>query len=788
MGLLFLVRCWHILLKYKEHLFLNCIFMKKVIPILVGAGLLVASPSEGYAQRGKGFLSSGPAVAGRKSWRTKKTLSKIGQQYGKHNNGNYIAAQLNKNVTIGTVAAKHLNLQSQPGLITGKWKKGWHAAVTNMLPQEIRADLPLPYAQDILLGNLPLEILSDVEKENLFLSQFPILVLEENWVPTNSQWDYALRYYHSVLFDKLPETEPADELNRWAKKMAAITNLGFFGKLEQGQWIEVAATQQFPLELQPFTDLIVMRALLNIGEESFIDDFVYHRLSAVDKKGRPLKLPAVWNDFPDWVLSYIPEGRIEQPAPPAKKSADQTTLLRRVKNYFQRQKARLVKPKPKPGDEALQYALGRYNSYNILNLDSSPEMTQLYMELQHGMVDKFSDLVFGNSPNLVEQLEYRLSRSYEDAQLFNERQDLPALFPYVSREWIYWDLEGGVEKLYPNAARFLPDELVPLYMLIKHNLEVRKWWPIVQQWQIDVLQATEQLQKIQVPVTHDSSLDIRWLAGQITPQIQHVLVGDTAAAPTFLKDVFELARELRKRYPNRDIVLLSQHGFGLPEGVSDDPEVRRMCKSQHVLKHLVQAEKDGVLAQTVRDQYIQTELLRDPFYENSTGLPTLAAFEEPASLNGAGGRLGQERFAETFEGLRLVSDAYVEQLEALRDKHPDALFIVAADARQVDYAVPYSLGSYLAGPDTYVALLGVQRFSSILDAKSLSLFERNFYPFEMTRVLRSGQFGSNGPEDARFLFDRVLQFKGDVPTGEFGHPVRASWLVGFDVRINRSME
>lgn len=758
--------------------------MKKSVRTLFVVGLLGSLFLPTYAQHKGGFLKSGKASSGRTSLRTKKTFSKIGKRFGKHSQGNHIAAQLQKEVSVGTVAAQYLDLQSYPGITHNKWEKGWHAAVTHFLPQEYRDELPISYAKDVLLGRIPLEILSDAEKENLFLSKFPMFFLESDFIPTDSQWETAISYYHSVLFDQLPETEPADELHRWARKMAAITNLGFLGHLEQGQWIEVAAWEPFPPQWQPFTDLIVVRALLNIGEEIFIKDFVAHRLKATDKKGRPLKLPAVWNDFPQVVLQYVPQDRIEPPAAD-EPSAAQRQVLQRVTHYFQRQKARFVKPQPLPGSEALQYALGRYNSYNILNLDSSLEMTQLYMELQHGMSDKFSDFVFGRSSNLREQLEYRLDRSFDEAKLFNERKDLPLLFPFVSKEWIYWDSPLPAEQLYPYAANFLTDRLLPWYMLIKHNLEVRKWWPVIQQWQGDVLEAVNYLPSIQVPLTHDSSMDMRWLAGQITPEIKYVLVGDLTFKPSYLRDVFALALELRKRHPRRDIILLSQTGFGLPEGMTDEPAIRKMFEEKGALDYLIQAEENGILVQSVRDQYIRTEWLHNPFYANTSSLPATLAFEVPPSLAGNVGRLGQTQFADTFEGLRLISEFYLGQLEDLREANPDALFIVAADAKHVDYAMPYSLGSYLAGPETYVALLGKQH-NGMPVAEELSLFEQNLFPFEMARAFQQGQLSETGePQGSYFLTDRVLQFRGTVPCGEFKKPIKAAWLVGFDARINR---
>ncbi len=756
-------------------------FMKKYISSLL-SGILLLAPLCAQAQLGRfpgkprrniSFEPHNKASFGHRTITTKKTVSEIGKLYGNSELGNLMARHFANKHTLGVTAA-HV-LQMQNSLRKGKFSKGWHAAVQYSLPMEYKADLPLSYAEDVLLGRLQLEDLLPQEKEIFFLAQFPALALEENLIPTDSQWGAAFAYYHDVLFDKIPQQQPVDELDVWAKKMAAVTNVGLLGDAQFAPWIAHAAETEFPPQLRPLTDLILMRSLLTLHNEKALEYFVNFRLQEVDKKGRPIMLPVVWNDFPDTVLNKIPPGRI-MPPPSAKAVPKKRTGPGRP-----RCTEAVCMEYEKLLPNAVQYVLGKYNPYNLLHLDSSLDMTVLFMSLQQGMLEKFSDVVMQQTGNLETLLLYRLGRSYAHAHLFAGLGILPALFPFASESWNSWSVKGEVEELYPNAAGFLTDELLPLYMLVKHNLEVRRWWPRIQHWQKYILALEQHLSSIQVKVNHPPQDDMRWLAEQITPQTQYVLVGDVSGAMSYLRDVFDLARYLRQRFPNREIILLSQNGFGLPRG-SIDKDVYDAFGDSPVFEYLVQCEENGLLAERVRDLYIQTEELDDPFKDMESGEMSyiVTPLEPTAPLKGEQVQL----FSQTFEGLRLISEAYKDQIGKLRYEHPDALFVVAADADRIDYAAPYSLGQSLADQGTYVALLGTQRDITDKGAKR-SLFEQTVFAMAVTRGLSQGTLNQNGEGYVPFISDRILQFNkrmlklGKQPMGPLGQ------FIGFDVRINR---
>ena len=198
------------------------------------------------------------------------------------------------------------------------------------------------------------------ETEEAFLTAFPVLTLESDFIPTPAQVDKARRVSLSVL--KLGNLS-ADSTTIWAKKMSAVTNLGFFGTPKDVPALFQVAECCFSPELLPFTDLILVRAFLNLNQPQAVQQLVDLRLSQQYPSGQLVELSPIWKD----IKKYMDQAGHPLIFP-----------FNRV----------AVHPKKAQLSQAMQQALGRYNAFNLLQADSSVEVSHYWLDLKRGLQEK----------------------------------------------------------------------------------------------------------------------------------------------------------------------------------------------------------------------------------------------------------------------------------------------------------------------------------------------------------------------------------------------------------------
>ncbi|MBR4682425.1 MAG: hypothetical protein IKP06_03890 [Elusimicrobiaceae bacterium] len=215
--------------------------------------------------------------------------------------------------------------------------------------------LTVQEATQILVGEKPFDELSSVQQEDFFLADYPALVLEGPFGIQNDQHTAALDYYRKVLI----QTSPDEGLNAWAKNMAAVSDIGLLGSPEDASLLLENAQKTTPEDLQPWTDVITARALLNLRAPEALQTLASFRLQQASTEPAPKQLPAVWNDLAQFASLRIHTHLIEKNTYP-------TMPLE------------------------LQKALVEHNPYNLFHISAGPEITQNWKLLRDNLKKKKS--------------------------------------------------------------------------------------------------------------------------------------------------------------------------------------------------------------------------------------------------------------------------------------------------------------------------------------------------------------------------------------------------------------
>lgn len=284
--------------------------------------------------------------------------------------------------------------------------------------------------------------------------------------------------------------------------------------------------------------------------------------------------------------------------------------------------------------------------------------------------------------------------------------------------------------MYPRA-HFLKQEQLVEYFLAKHNLELRKWLPKLEENRQAIFAHKEQFRREIQTVSQPAYEDMAWLAKQITPDMKYLLLGELHE-PFISQQLPNLFEALRKQQPKREIFLFTEFLF---DGQN----------------WAVKGQKQTYFPEQIP---IWNKALQERI--SVIGLePSFTFLAEPIFLERDAEQGGQTVKGDvlwaSIEGVRLRNSYWNNIIEQYRQKHPDALFIIYAGNGHVDYLSPYSLGKKLAGPETYMAMLCPDTFSNG------QVWLSHFFDF-WTR----GEF-----------LDRVIYFKNK----QLAH------LAGFDARI-----
>lgn len=243
--------------------------------------------------------------------------------------------------------------------------------------------LTVQEAAHVLLGNTPLAALSDEQKEAFFSQDYAALLLESPFLPDLSENAQAVNYYTLLLKNTpaLPRGEKAVE--NWATLMGGITNLGFVGNQQHAELILTAATQPLPPQLIPWTDVITVRALLNLQAYDQVQALADFRLQQTD--ATPARLSPGW-----YALSQY----MKQISHPLNLPARAVTY----EDVF-----------PKLSTD-IQTVLGAKNPYNLFNLDERLETTRDWLQLRKNLAAKVQQQDNANMVSSSAKLTDRLRK------------------------------------------------------------------------------------------------------------------------------------------------------------------------------------------------------------------------------------------------------------------------------------------------------------------------------------------------------------------------------------------
>lgn len=197
-------------------------------------------------------------------------------------------------------------------------------------------------------------------KEYLFFDAFPSVTVQHGFAVGADRVTQALEFYRRTLFSNLqaapvlPASASLDEIvslsnksaefadvDRWAKSMAAVTNLGFYGAAKDASLL-IDVYAKTPAALKPVTEVVVGRALLNLQAYEALEQLA--RLSAVNGE---LVTP-----FWSGVKTYAQEQGLNITLPQLSASAA------------------AVKP-----SKELERLLGSWNRLNVRHVDASAKAT-----------------------------------------------------------------------------------------------------------------------------------------------------------------------------------------------------------------------------------------------------------------------------------------------------------------------------------------------------------------------------------------------------------------------------
>lgn len=197
-------------------------------------------------------------------------------------------------------------------------------------------------------------------KEYLFFDAFPSVTVQHGFAVGADRVTQALEFYRRTLFSNLqaapvlPASASLDEIvslsnksaefadvDRWAKSMAAVTNLGFYGAAKDASLL-IDVYAKTPAALKPVTEVVVGRALLNLQAYEALEQLA--RLSAVNGE----LLTPFWSG----VKTYAQEQGLNITLPQLSASAA------------------AVKP-----SKELERLLGSWNRLNVRHVDASAKAT-----------------------------------------------------------------------------------------------------------------------------------------------------------------------------------------------------------------------------------------------------------------------------------------------------------------------------------------------------------------------------------------------------------------------------
>ncbi len=285
--------------------------------------------------------------------------------------------------------------------------------------------------------------------------------------------------------------------------------------------------------------------------------------------------------------------------------------------------------------------------------------------------------------------------------------------------------------LYPQVPFLKTQEQLTDYFLSKKNRDIARWMPKLEKIQQQIMDHLPDFAAYKTPVYHSPDQDIAWLAQQIPADTRYLLLGEVHDVPEIALNVTKLLVQLRKQYPEREILLFTEF---LPEKAL-----------WRVTTHTTRLSSYILAWDVIQSAHIPVLGLEPDFVENNlhTATDQISAQDPGKNIWGS------------FEGLRLRNTRWLEFITQAREQYPDALFVIYSGIAHVMYGYPYSLADTLQTDHPFVVTFypNVKRISEDQWTDQTSFFDRF-------------TFGS-------FASERVLQFNHRT----------LSKLAGFDVQL-----
>lgn len=287
------------------------------------------------------------------------------------------------------------------------------------------------------------------------------------------------------------------------------------------------------------------------------------------------------------------------------------------------------------------------------------------------------------------------------------------------------------KNFYPQSNFLTTSNQINRYFLAKNSLEIAKWRPIAQQRELFITQNIAAYQTSKRAISHPAQDDMAWLAEQIPPQTNYLLLGERHYFPQIQTQIALFIHELRAKYPQRHIMLFSEF---VPQGKTWQ-EVREEPKIQAYIPVFFASQFEDIpvigLEPALVHQTQHTQL-------------TVNTDTDATRL---------QNVWTSIEGVRLRNNQWLKILAQYRQQYPDALFVIHGGSGHVDYMAPFSLSHSLKKHGVFTVMLTAETGQPFDAATSIRS------PFDQ---YSNGQFP-----------DRILQFQDE----------QLSRMAGFDIQI-----
>ena len=239
-------------------------------------------------------------------------------------------------------------------------------------------------------------------------------------------------------------------------------------------------------------------------------------------------------------------------------------------------------------------------------------------------------------------------------------------------------------EVYPDATFLTTVPQVEKYLISRNNRglanEVKYW----HEWTGKIVENFSMFEK-EAALCEKPAQQIPWLINRIGPEINYLFVGEEHGNPEIHRAMIQLLHGLRQKYPQRHIVLVTEF---LPNIMSPEENLERIKQlsssvEQTKMMSAIMAYgknrlKNGVW-EALRANNIDFAGLEPAFVYNNEN----CAFV----VKGADQNSPSYHFPlwVSDEGTRLRHLHWERRIHALRQKYPDALFVVYGGRGHFDY-------------------------------------------------------------------------------------------------------